>query len=167
MRERDMRGENRKFNGFDVALVVIALLVAGGLWLLLSNRDEAVEDSRIGDEVVYLVEVNNLFAWQAEQVQIGDRLQEAVRHVPIGEVIDIDVRPFETRVYEDATQEITFQSVPDRYTLILTVRAEAEVTEQEVLAEGEHPIRGGMTLHFSGPGYAFSSGIILTLLRGE
>ena len=51
--------------------------------------------------------------------------------------------------------------------MILAIRTQVQVTEQNILAGGEHPIRGGATLHFTGPGYAFSNAVILTLERGE
>ena len=102
-----MNEKKRRFNGFDVAVVVTLLLIGGLAWLFLTDRAPAEEHAFIGDEVVYLVEVGHLQDWQVAQIQVGDRLQEGVRHNPIGEVIHIEVRPTEIHVTDHEARTVT------------------------------------------------------------
>ncbi|MCL2843127.1 MAG: DUF4330 domain-containing protein [Oscillospiraceae bacterium] len=156
-----MEQKRRRFNWFD-GLVVLLVLGAAFLWFFVINRTEAVEEATFaGDRAMYYVEVTNLTGYQAAQVEIGDALRDAAQHLPIGRVVEIDIRPFEIRTSDDQNQVILWQTVEDRYTMILTVETEVEETPAAIYAEGEVIIRGGTTLHFTGPGFAFSGGTIL------
>lgn len=153
--------KKRLLNGFDLALIALVLIAALG-WFFLTNRTEAVEETHFtGDTAWFYLEVPNLNAWQASLVSVGDQLQENTRHVPLGEVYALEVRPQETRVDNHETQTISLEEIPDRYTLIITVQTNVEVTERELLAEGQVVVRGGSTIHIGGPGYAFGHCIIL------
>ena len=161
-----MEKRKRLLSGFDIALVAVVLLGALA-WFFVINRTPQVEGPVFeGSRAIYRIEVMDLTAEQAAAVQVGDRLQEGSRHVPIGEVIAIEIRPNQVRVDHDETQTIRWEDVEDRYVLLLTVETEVQVTERDILAEGQHPLKGGSGLHFTGPGFAFTRATILTIERG-
>ena len=162
-----MEEKRRFFSGFDLCVILLVVLAVTG-WLWLNNRP-VDEDVLVfhGSPAIYYIEVNNITQEQASQVQVGDNLLEGARHFPIGEVIAIEVRPFEARVEDWTNETISFQVVPERYTMVLTVQTMVEETEQEVLTEGGVLIRGGRSINFTGPGYAFVGGVILRIERGS
>ncbi|MCL2827943.1 MAG: DUF4330 domain-containing protein [Oscillospiraceae bacterium] len=160
-----MQQKKRSFSGFDIA-VVVGILAAGLVWFFVSNQTPQIGGSSFtGDTITYYIEVQNLTQEQVEVVRVGDLLQEGARHLPIGEVLAISVRPHEVQVHDNEAETIVWMELPDRYAIILTVETEVTETEREVRAGGEVVLRGGSTIYFTGPGYAFSSGIILTLHR--
>jgi len=165
--DRQVEQKRRRFNWFD-GVVVLLVLGAAFLWFFVINRTEAVDETFAGNRAVYYVEVTNLLDHQTEQVQVGDTLQEGSQHLPIGRVVAVEIEPFELRVGDDYNQIISWQPVEERYTMVITVETQVDETPTAIMAEGEVVIRGGATLHFTGPGYAFSDAVILGWAdRGE
>lgn len=160
-----MEQKKRSFSGFDVAVVVI-VIAAALVWFFVINRTPQVEGV-MGDSATYYIEVQSLTREQVNMVQKGDLLLEGSRHLPIGEVLNVAVRPHEVQIHDHEAETIMWEDFPDRYTIILTVETEVTETEQEIRAGGEVLLRGGAGINFTGPGYAFSSGVILTIHRGQ
>jgi len=160
-----MEQKRRLFSGFDVAVVLLVLLGVFA-WLFVINRAPQVEEPTFDGYATFYIEVANLWPDRVEVVQIGDRLLEGAQHRPIGRVVNIETRPHEVWMEDEETQTIRWEPVEGRVVMVLTVETEVRETDRDVLAEGEVPIKGGATIHFTGPGYAFSSGIILGLERG-
>jgi len=161
-----MEKKRRAISGFDLFLILLALLAVAG-WLWITNRPSDVEAVFYGSRATYLIELTDITQEQVDQVQVGDNLLEGARHLPIGQVVAIDVRPTEFWVPNWETQTNELQEVPDRFSMILTVETLVEEAAHEVLTEGGIVIRGGRSINFTGPGYAFAGGMILTLVRGE
>ena len=160
-----MEQKKRLFSGFDLFVILLVLLEAG-TWFWMTNRSAQEEAIFQGGRATYFIEVGNLTQEQLYPVQIGDSLLESSRHLPLGQIIDISIRPFELRVDDWETQTIRFEDVTDRYTLILTIETTVEETEQDILTEGGFAIKGGRPVSFAGPGYTFGGGVILGLDRG-
>lgn len=159
--------KKRKINGFDIALILFALLFMAAAWFFLrGGSDEAPADNFEGNVAYFYVEVISLTPEQIAQVNVGDWVQDGVRRAPIGHVYHIAYQPHEMRVDNFETGEIYFETTPGYYTMIVTIRTTVRVTDRDILAEGQFPIKGGATLHFIGPGFAFSDGIILGIQRG-
>lgn len=163
-----MEQKRRRFNWFD-GLVVLLVLGAAFLWFFVINRTETVEEATFqGNTAMYFVEVTNLTEDQISQVQKGVMIRDAAQHLPMGRVWDIEVEPFTMRASDDESQVISWQPVEGRYTMTLTIETQVEETPAAIFAEGESIVRGGATLHFTGPGFAFSNGTILGWAeRGE
>ena len=159
-----MEKKRRPFSGFDVVVVALVVLAAG-VWIWNSNRGVEEESAFYGDHAIYHIEVRELTREQAGQIQVGDLLQEGSRHLAIGQVISVSILPFETRVEDWETQTVFFDEVPERYTVIITMETLVEETDRAVLTEGGFAIRGGSSLNFTGPGYAFSGATILSIER--
>jgi len=162
-----MQEKQRWFSGFDVA-VVLLVLVGVLVWLFVLNREPAVEQPTFEGRAVYRIEVTFQPIERLQAVQVGDWIQEGTQNLPIGEVIGIEIRPHRVWVDSDETQTIWWEEVEDRYDMILLIETDVRETEREIWAGGpggEHVIRGGSTIHFSGPGFAFSGATILGLER--
>ena len=156
--------KKRRFSAFDIALVGL-VIVAALAWFFVINRAPEVESRFEGSLVIYYVEVANLTPEQAAKVAVGDSLQEGSRHIPIGRVVQVETRPHRVRVDDEESRTIHWDEVEGRVTMTLAVETEVVETPQDVLAEGQFPIKGGLALNFTGPGFAFAQGIILGLQR--
>lgn len=159
--------KKRIFNGFDVFLLLALVAVLVGTWFFFSNRGTDDTVPVFEDNIAfYYIEIPSLTPWQIEHVSEGDWLRDGVRLAPIGHVYRIDVRPHEVRIDDGESGEIYFEELPGFYTMTLTVQTRVSVTERDILAEGQFPIKGGATVHFVGPGFSFASAIILGIERG-
>jgi len=156
----------RLFNGFDVAIVLL-VIAAVFVWFFVLNRAPEVEDASFDGKAVYFVEVTDLTPWQIAAVEIGDAVSEGARHLPIGRVVAVEYRPHELRVECEETRTISWDIVPGRYAMVVSIETEVVETVSAILAEGEFAIRGGSPLSFTGPGFAFTHAFVLGWERGE
>ena len=161
------RKKRRLFNGFDLAVALVVLLGAFVWFFVINRAPEVEEETFAGTRAAYFIETINLTQEQIATVQIGDRLLEGSRHVPIGYVAGIEVRPHLVRIDDDETQTIDWQVSPERYAMILRVETEVVETHNAILAEGAFAIRGGSPINFTGPGFAFTDSFVLGWERGE
>ena len=159
--------KRRLLNGFDIAVVLLVLTGAFLWFFVLNSTPEVEEETFAGTQAVYFLETVSLTEEQIASVQIGDRLLDGARHVPIGYVVGIEVRPHQVRIEDNESQTISFQVVPERYAMILRVETEVEETRNAILTEGGIAIRGGQSVSFTGPGYGFTNAIVLGWERGE
>ncbi|MCL2569201.1 MAG: DUF4330 domain-containing protein [Oscillospiraceae bacterium] len=162
-----MAQKQRLFTGFDVALVAVVLLAAFAWFFILNRPAEVAETAFEGSHARYFIEVPNLTPEQVATVSVGARIQEGSRHVPMGQVVHIETRPFTVRLEDDETQTITWGEVEGRVSMILTVETEVHVTDRDILAEGQLVLKGGESIGFTGPGFAFAQAIVLGWARGE
>lgn len=158
--------KKRLFNGFDAA-VVLLVLAAAFVWFFVLNRAPEVEETSFDGRAVYFIEVADLTPGQIAAVEIGAAVQEGARHLPIGHVVDINTRPHELRVEDEETQTISWDIVPGRYTMVLSIETEVVERANAILAEGEFAIRGGSPISFTGPGFAFTHAFVLGWERGD
>jgi len=156
----------RLFNGFDVAIVLL-VIAAAFVWFFVINRAPEVEEASFDGKAIYFIEVPDLTLLQIAAVEIGDAVLEGARHLPIGHVAAVERRPHELRVDCEETQTISWDIVPGRYTMVVTVETEVVETPSAILAEGEFAIRGGAPISFTGPGFAFTNAWVLGWERGE
>lgn len=157
----------RKINAFDVCLIVLFMLVlAAGWFILFRGGGETIVTDLEGDTAIFFVEVTALTPEEKGQIEVGDWVRDGVRLFPIGYVRDITYLPHEMRIGNPETGEIYFEEVPGQYVMIVSIEANIRVTDRDILAEGQFPIKGGAPIHFVGPGFAFSNGIILGIQRG-
>jgi len=157
--------KKRVWSLFDLAVVL--LLVGGALaWVFIINRPPPPETSFPVGQARFLIEVQNVTMEQIEAVSPGDDLQDAVRHLPIGQVVSVTYDPHENRVHDHETETISWAVAPERYNLRIVVETEVTETEDAILAEGQVIILGGAPISFTGPGYAFTAGFVLGWERG-
>jgi len=160
-----MEKKKRLFSVFDVAVVLFVILAAL-VWVLILGRTPEVETTFAGSQARYFLEVQNLTALQAAEPQEGDLLQEGTRHLPIGQIVSVEISPHELRVDDHEAQTIQWEDAPNRYTIVITVETEVVETDGDILAKGEVAIKGGGLIHITGPGYAFANVVVLGLERG-
>ena len=158
-----MEQKRKRLNGFDIAVMAVILLGAA-IWLFINLVPTQTGEAVLAEgQATYFIQVMNLTPAQAEQVQVGDRLLEAGRNIPIGEVVEIETRPHMISVADSEARLVRWEPVEGRVDIILSVEAEVEVTERDILVEGQFAIKGGRIFSFTGPGYGFASAAILGL----
>jgi len=162
-----MEQKKRRFNWFDIAVVAVVLLGVSA-WFFLNRAPAQVTDASFEEGLaIYYIEVANLTPAQVRQVRVGDSLRDAGRNIPIGEVVRIETGPYLVSVTDTETRTVRWEPVEGRLTMTLTIEAEIDVTETDILVEGQFSVKGGHIFSFSGPGYGFASAAILGLERGE
>ncbi len=151
----------KKFNFFDFFIIAVAVLViAGAVWFMGRNDTDAGVQNRIQ----YVVEMQNLTEDKFASIQIGDKVLDSVGKTEIGVVTALDKVPYTVNVYNTVSGKLESVEVEGRYSLLLTVEAYADVT-QEAINIGSYRVAVGRGINvqsknFVGTGYCLSVDVV-------
>ena len=162
-----------KLNLFDVALLVLAVAIAGGLvaWKFLgSNQTQVDPESGItvtkGTKTIrYVVELEQLHKETADMVQEGHELYERTKRELMGTVEKVDKIPTEILTRNETAGVFEFVEMPERYNVIMHITAQATENENSIVLESGLEVRAGTAVRVFGPGY-YGAGYILAVERG-
>jgi len=166
----DTAGNDRKkrrwrLNLFDVAFILCVIVIAvvivvssgalGGSSLLSSGSQETV---------VYTIELQSMVGDGMKYIKAGDALVDRVEKRPIGTVVSVKLEQSKASM-KDETGERHLVDVPGRTTAIVTVTADATVTESSI-SVGGFIVRVGTWLSVNGPLYA-GTGFVVDIERDD
>ena len=126
--EKNASSKDFRFNLIDVLLILIVIAAAIGLFLSLrgrrvvTGRDETVE-------LVYQIEVAPLREEFRNLVAVGDRLTDPETALTLGEVTNVAYAAYSHIGTDRATGAEVSTPVPGQYTMTITVKATAVVTD--------------------------------------
>ena len=152
-------------NIFDI-IIIAAALVAGFIFLRLSNADGAgttVLSSGTSVRAQYTLELGNLPIGTAELMQPGDKLTDVVLKRPIGTVVSVTWGPYMVTSKNLDTGHYILTEMIGRESAYIVVEIDAVDNGSDVMAGG-FAIRGGANLSVSGPGY-WGYGMIVDVAR--
>ena len=153
------RKKRLRINFFDIAIIILILLVAGAAYLLSHNDGGAEVISRS-----YVVELQNLDASMADCVQIGDAVTDSVKNYPIGTVTDIAVTPYRIISNDLQNGAVRETEVPGKISLLLTVQVDTTETQRDITTLSGYVLRTGTGVSCQ-VGKLVSKGYILKIDR--
>lgn len=152
----------KKFNLLDMFFV---LLIVVGVFAAISMTSGKNVAAANGNKTVYFtVEIVGLPKGFDEKIKIGDVIKDSTRGYYYGTVDKIEFEPAKALVRDIENQKFLLVPIPEKYTLLLTVKCNGSETDTEILAEGQ-PIKVGKRLAIKGKGYAGSG--YTTVIRVE
>ena len=151
----------KKFNFFDFFIIAFSLLlVAGAVWFIGRN------DAQTGtlSKIQYVVEMQNLTEDKFSSIAIGDKILDSVGKSDIGVVSAVEKVPYTINVYNTVSGKMESVEMEGRYSLLLTVEAYADVTD-EAINVGSYRVAVGKGIsvqsrHFVGTGYCISVNVV-------
>ena len=160
--------EKRKWrpNLFDIIFIVIILVIA---WFVVSNLRSpsgGVFIAAATEPVTFTVELNDMFGDSAFLVKPGDALVDYIERRNMGTVVSVIVEPSVRLEKNDLTGARVISDYPGRFTAIITVRADATVTDTHITIPGGFIVRVGTRVTVTGPLYN-GSGYITHLERSD
>lgn len=143
-------------NLVDLGVIVLVLaLAAAGVYKLVTARAGPVRVTRDVDFTVLVQEVRQA---TVDVVDAGDLVYEHDSSLPFGTVSAVEVLPA-TKHAQTSEGEWVLAELPDRYDLVLTVRAQAVVSETAVVV-GRMEIRIGTMVTLKTATYAVETRVI-------
>ena len=147
----------KRFNLLDVlicaGIIAMVLLVVafftGDSFIMASNRVT----------VYFTTEFVMMPLGFHEKISIGDTIEDSAKGFYYGVVSDIQVEPTTIETLDAINQRIVRAEVPERETILLTVRCEGTESDIMITAGGQ-PIKIGQRMTLKGKGYAMSGFVI-------
>ena len=147
----------RKFNVLDVFICVgitamvfmVMAYLGGGSSIMASNKKT----------VYFTVEAVSLPPGFHEKIRIGDTIEDSAKGYYYGVVSHVEAEPTVIETLDSVNQKIVKAEVPDRETILLTVKCDG--TESDILiTAGGQPIKIGQQMRLKGKGYALGGFIL-------
>lgn len=155
-----MSKSKRRLNVVDI---VIVLLLAGSVFIvgyvigIFGGATSSGEDRM----VYFTIEMTYLREDFVELISVGDSIRDSVRGDVLGVVDSFTVAPTDIATIDRVNAEFIMTIVPERYTVLLTVRGRGTETESRIAVEGNN-ITVGQMMSIRGKGYA-GMGFITTI----
>ncbi len=163
MEKKDKKGRS-VVNLFDIALILVALALGGLLYYVNRQAGTPGQDvpviSAKKTTVRYTVEVSSLTEDVADQFKAGDALIDVVKKYILGTVESVEKGPSRRLVTDFEREEQVLAEEPDRYTLLLTVTADAVLEERNITVDGGYVIRIGKSIQGKVPGCVFNGTVV-------
>lgn len=150
------------FNFFDIALILIAVLIA--LLLLLSNILGGEQGKKL--TVRYTIEVTGFQDGKEKLFSVGDSLLDVVKKYEVGKIVEVKLEPTVWSVVDYDANCYVNSPVPGQVTVLLTVESDALETEDAISLDGGFEIRIGQGVSLRTPALSFS-GTVIGIEGGE
>ena len=156
-----------RLNLFDVIFITCALIAAVLIINYATRSSGGVSLVQTGsmETVNYTIELQGMRFGTAELVAPGDSIIDRTERRSIGTVVSVELRPSFVIQKNYITGERFLAEVPDRTDAIITVRAQAMVTDSQISVDG-FALRVGARVSATGPTY-HSVGFISHIERSE
>ena len=122
----------RKFNGFDLVLIIVVVALVVGVVVKFGILDGgATETADDGDySVTYTLSVSPVRSYSIDALQVGDTLYYSYsdEDTVMGEITDIEVVPA-TLTYTTTEGEVLTLTYEDRYEMILTISSTCQASD--------------------------------------
>ncbi|MDR0489798.1 MAG: DUF4330 domain-containing protein [Oscillospiraceae bacterium] len=155
-----------RLNLFDIVFIICAIVAIALIFFYTNRSGGGTVLSGPNGKVVYTVELQGMIGNTAYLVKPGDSLVDKVEKRPMGTIVAVEVQPATASQKDWITGERIITNVIDRMTAIVTVEAEATVTESQITITGGFIVRVGTWLSVNGPLYN-SAGYIVDVERDD
>ena len=130
------------FNFIDVILIIAILASAVTLVYFLRERKIVTSEKTDTVNIIYKLEISPMREEFRNLVGIGDSVTDAIYLQGIGEVTDVSYSPcYYTGTDRENGKQVK-NAYPNRITMTLTIKAEAEVTQTGYSINGRELILG-------------------------
>lgn len=149
-------------NLFDIIVILIGIAAVAILFVV--NRPAETAASPSTSKVSYTINLLNLPEGTYEHIQVGDTIIDNVKKLNMGTVTAIEAIPY-TVSATDKENGVVYQAPVDGWeTILLTLEADAVVTDSSITATSGYVIQVGSSVKALGPTYA-GTGYILNIQR--
>ncbi len=150
----------KKFNALDIVLVVLVFIICVAAVLYLNGAGNSVMASN-QKTVYFTVQMKEEPANFADNIRIGDKINDSTRGYYYGTVSDVTVEPMTEPEPDLVNNAMKRSVVPDRYFVNVTIKCNGTESDTAITAEGQK-ITIGKELTIKGKGYA-GEGFVVAL----
>lgn len=147
-----------KFNLFDLAVVLLALIIAVVAVIYVRGKNPSGDADDPGSQstaqtVRYTLEIEQAYEEVAEMAQVGDKLYERTKKQYLGTVESLEILPTTVLTRDNINGEIIYVDVPERKNIKMQVVAQGVKTKESITLDSGIEIRAGDNFRVCGPGY--------------
>ncbi len=162
------KGLPRIFNLFDLALILLAILIGAALFL---SRDKNTSGALTGEnqtriQVRYTIELTGIQNGAAARIKPGAPVVDKIKKYSLGTVESVTVAPTVRDVNDETRDVVASAPVPGQETATVVITAEAAETETDIIVDGGYVIKVGLPVNARIPGLN-AQGYIIGIERGE
>ena len=163
--ENNPKKRRWRLNLFDIIFILCAVIIAAVIVISSGGLGSgSMLSSGAQEKVVYTIELQSMVGDGMNYIKAGDALVDRVEKRPIGTVVSVRLEQSKASM-KDETGERHMVDVPGRTTAIVTVTADATVTESSI-SVGGFIVRVGTWLSVNGPLY-HGTGFIVDIERDD
>ena len=147
----------KKFNVLDVLICVGIIAIVLLIMSYLGGRSSIMASDKT--TVYFTVEFVSLPPGFHEKINIGDTIEDSAKGYYYGVVSGIKAEQTTIETLDAVNQKIVRADVPNRETILLTVKCDGTQSDI-VITVGGQPIKIGQKMTLKGKGYAMSGFIL-------
>ncbi len=156
------------FNLFDLALIIIALLIGAVLFL---SRDRDTSGALTGEnqtriQVRYTIELTGIQNGAASRIKPGAPVVDKIKKYSMGTVESVTVAPTVKEVSDETRDVLAAVEVPGQETATVVITAQAAETDTDIIVDGGYTIKVGLPVNVRIPGLN-AQGYIVDIERGD
>jgi len=127
-----------RVNGMDIViLAVLAAAVALLLYIFVWSDEGTGAAQTEYASITYVIEVKEIDERFAGMVKTGQKIEDAVKHGPLGTVSGVEVQDTLLAKYDEISGREVYHPIPGKVNMYITVTAEAAVSELGYSVGGE------------------------------
>ena len=142
-----------KISIIDLLIVVVILAILAGAYMILFGGSSPIEIAAEGTTIRYQVEMQHETETFSKQPSIGGSVFNSSKNYGIGSLVDIEIYEAMDTVENVMTGTFDRVSMPGFYDVILTIEAQAVVTDSTIKI-GQQEVRIGEKIPVKGKGFA-------------
>ncbi len=154
-----MEKRKRKFNVFDLVIIVVVFAVAIVGYKYLHK--ETVAETKT---IRYTFELIDNYEGFSELINVGDDITDNVKNYYMGKVVEVKAEPYKRLVNDVQTGAVREAVMPTRERDIITVEANVTESASDLKVNGYYTVKVGLEVAIKGNGYA-GRGYILDIER--
>ena len=154
-----------KVSVFDLIIIVVAAAAVLIVYKVFSAGN-STEPTSVTETVRYQITLEDMAVDPTELMNTGDALIDGEKNYKIGTLVDFEVTESLKDSVDLNTGETLVSSYPGTYNAVLTIEADAVVSDVAIVIDGGYTVRAGLTAAVKGPGYA-GHGFITLVERGD
>ena len=168
MEENETKKKIRwRLNLFDIIIIACALIAAVLIINYASRSGGGASIISAGTQktIQYTLELQGMRFGAAALIKPGDTLIDKVERRALGTVVSVELKPAKTQMSDSTTGNRVIVEIPGRIDAVITVSAQATVTDSQIGVDG-FAIRVGAKASVNGPIYN-GSGYISFVERSD
>lgn len=151
----------RRFNLLDIVIIIL-VLIAGIVGYKFLNKGESTSVNT--QKIIYQVRTQESEPVVYDKITLDTNIYDSVKNYYMGKVVSKESIPSTRDVLDEKNEKYVVAEVNDKIDIIITIEADATMTDKDIILGGGYPIKVGNSAYVKGKGYA-GIGYVISIER--
>lgn len=138
----------KRFNGFDIAVVIVLIVIAIATFYKVKEFTGTSAKNLEEKEITITMRVDDVRDVTVEAFMDNEMITASETKAQLGELVKIERMPYRD-IAETADGRFVEAEVPNKYTLLLTIKGQGLVTKRGYIMAG-YDVKVGKEFHIEG-----------------